>query len=393
MHPDSVPTHIELVDGSRQVYNNALQGLINATAASPQSWIKYFQEKASNLPEDTAELARLARWARAALFVVQDRSRQGPEMTRLLAVFRSAVEGARSFTTPQFKRPQLTAMVPYKDIQKRVAATLEGLDLKTAAPREMRYVAFASLMVLENNGAPRRDDYLSLKPISRLADADSGTGNYYHLKTHKIILKDYKTFKVYGAYIFVVRRAKLRAILERLATEHNGIFATMVTTDAFRYSAGVVCHSSLLRKIAVTDAFREDQSLAFARRLAERMGHSVSTQQRDYSHVAEQYEALPRDAPQLKDEGWTPELLQELYQVAREHGTTMKILKEHASPLLLLRNAGENGWRVKMQKESTAMRMRGDDDNPFFAVKLTKAQEAKLNREGIPVFYTDPRTI
>ncbi|KAJ3158479.1 hypothetical protein HDU88_001991, partial [Geranomyces variabilis] len=174
--------------------------------------------------------------------------------------------------------------IPYPIIQKLVtefrADILENLSTST---REQIYAALlCSLVVLENKGAPRRREYLTLLMTIR----DLSFKNYYNRRTQMVVLQTYKTSRKYGQYSFKVSQETAR-LLERIATfSTNTVFPrernlTEQYENYFNIVVGKPLNANLVRYLCITHKHmnNEIQFEVDRRQLATLMGHSVAQQQ------------------------------------------------------------------------------------------------------------------
>ncbi|KAJ3292813.1 hypothetical protein HK104_005013 [Borealophlyctis nickersoniae] len=164
-------------------------------------------------------------------------------------------------------------------------------DLKHSTTEMLENAAHAALMVLENNGAPRRNEYAWLT-------ANEKDDNYY--KDGFITLRKYKTSSHYGAYTFEVS-PHTRKILDELINRKKKMGVRQIfgrptvkdiwnhwTEETRRHFTAVVgkpLNSRLLRKYYVTYQ-QLNGKLVYdkdRRELARRMGNKVHEQQKVYT--------------------------------------------------------------------------------------------------------------
>ncbi len=188
---------------------------------------------------------------------------------------------------------QHEAYIPYEQIFQLVSDNLDSVynNLADTNLELLEATAHSALLVLENQGAPRRNEYATLT-------YDPKSNN--HFVDDLIVLQQYKTAKFYGTYTFQVSH-KTKTILRELIRQkqtsgikslfakdnlHNPYHTWTKTTEKhFQTIVGKPLTSRILRKFYVTHLQLTGRLVYQQQRaeLARLMGNRIQEQQSVYT--------------------------------------------------------------------------------------------------------------
>ena len=178
--------------------------------------------------------------------------------------------------------------------QRTILSTMSDKFKSKPDSKKLRDYLLTSLYVLDvNNHPPRRVDY-NVKLANKNTELDSNN-NYLVIKnksTKYFVFNQYKTDKTYGTQTFPVSK-KLNAVIniylkynpdnKYLFQNNNGENITKshlqkLITHSFK-DTGKTIGVNMLRHIVISDTIDTGDKLKEKQDIAEKMGHSVTTQE------------------------------------------------------------------------------------------------------------------
>lgn len=351
-------------DYSQVTLKRYLNALKKAWRGSPEETIVYLN---TTVPSDKPALEKRALESTAcALFFRQEGLQEFCDSARDVTAFIGArLRDKRKITGNDFTQAELQSSLPWDVIVSKTKTQMR----KWKTHEFPEHLALVALMVLGNNGGPRRNEYLLLNVKE--------SGNTY--KNGKIVLDSYKTSKAYGAYEFSVS-GSLKNLLDSLGK--GPVFEGLKISDAFFKIIGTPIGSSLLRKIRITHFFVYSEDEQEAAKLARLMGNSVGIQVDHYVHNIEQYKTeLLGKKKIVKNVSWTSVLVDELEKLCKKYGPdNLKEIREHATAaLIVLDGPRKNGIPSKIQNEYVKRIKYKKPVGGFEGATLWKYQSDRLN--------------